>query len=425
MKIETVCRYILLSLVFLAAMNLFAKFFYFVFAAMLLVVILRCKNFIFNDSALLYIGFGIVAAVYNFQNGILAMLRCAAYVMFYLVAYNEVYAVSYGNNDITKKISETEKYGYAMICAVAAGSFFHYFLNYITNLDSSIGRNTEDIWSGEIMSATGQATLACVMVGLAVAMIVAPISKKSRLLGLATIAIILAYNLALAGRTIIVLILAVFAVGFIYFIFTGKIRRKKVRLMLFLLLIFVIVSTAFNTNVGGIKDAWLESNLYDRFFVDANIGITETGRTDSKLNFIINAYKYPLGGLHMREEYGYAHDLLLDGYDEYGMVGLLLLVLMIVNSLIKLYKFCKYTTYGTECKTAVVCVYTAIYLQFFVEPILAGMQWLFVCYCLINGCISAMNKRYYETKKESALHEDTADKHIVRQRQYGKNSLRN
>ena len=41
----------------------------------------------------------------------------------------------------------------------------------------------------------------------------------------------------------------------------------------------------------------------------------------------------------------------------------------------------------------------AILLEFLMEPILAGMQWLFACYCLINGCVVGMHMSYRRFKK--------------------------
>lgn len=93
----------------------------------------------------------------------------------------------------------------------------------------------------------------------------------------------------------------------------------------------------------------------------------------------------------MRSQYGYAHDLLLDGYDEYGILGLLMLLGILASGVRALYRLMIRTDYAKETKLAFLCVNCAVWLVFYVEPILPGMQWLFACYALMNGIMDAMN----------------------------------
>ena len=93
----------------------------------------------------------------------------------------------------------------------------------------------------------------------------------------------------------------------------------------------------------------------------------------------------------MRSQYGYAHDLLLDGYDEYGILGILMLLGILASGVRAWYRLMIRTEYAKETKLAFRGVNRAVWLFFYVEPILPGMQWLFACYALINGIMDAMN----------------------------------
>ena len=115
----------------------------------------------------------------------------------------------------------------------------------------------------------------------------------------------------------------------------------------------------------------------------------------------MDGIKYPFGGLNMRRKYGYAHDLLLDGYDEYGLLALILMIVILVAGIVQLYKVLRCDTISKELKLTLLLIYVAVLLEFTVEPILEGMPWLFSCYCLINGCMSSLNWSCYRQGKRS------------------------
>ena len=393
-KLDTkkIITYLTLILFAFMAMNFKAKFFYFAFIAVLLFFIFQLKIKI-DKIWYLYLALSILTCFYNVDNGVLAMIRCFSYVLIYLLGFNILSTPNESALTIEENKLNKQKQFYYIILALALGSFLHFGLNYVTNISADMDRNTIDIWSGEVMSATGQAALACVMIGFSVALIIKPFKPIYRILGLLIATSILIYNLVLAGRTIFVIYLIVFLVATIYYAVTTKkisLLIKSVLGLLFVGLVFVIL---YNYNVFGLKNAILDSNFYERFFGRDSMGMTETGRTDAKINYLINFLNYPFGGLNLRAEYGYAHDLLFDAYDEYGLLCLILLIAILICGIKELITYLKNNDNNLTCKICVLCVYVAILLEFCIEPIFAGMQWLFVSFCLINGCLSALNKK--------------------------------
>ena len=105
----------------------------------------------------LYLALSILTCFYNVDNGVLAMIRCFSYVLIYLLGFN----ILSTPNESALTIEETKinihKQFYYIILALALGSFLHFGLNYVTNISADMDRNTIDIWSGEVMAATGQA----------------------------------------------------------------------------------------------------------------------------------------------------------------------------------------------------------------------------------------------------------------------------
>lgn len=402
MKIEVdkIKNVIVFALLFLAAMNFYAKFFYLAFASLVFLAFFQRKLLI-SPVTFVYLGLGVVMSVYNHSEGVMSMIKCFAYVALYIVGYNMTIMKTTGTPNVICYDTETsERQGYALLFVVAGGSFAHYVVNFIFNYSTNMGRNTNDIWTGEVMAATGQAAMACLMLGLAVAMVFAPPKKIYRIFGIVSIALILAYNLVLAGRTMLVMLVVLIAVAIIYVrkVFTSSVEKFK--LIVGFSIGILIVAVIFAFNIGNVRDFVLSSNFFGRFGNSVETLTTDAARANRKILYIRNGYKYPLGGLNMRNQFGYAHDLLLDGYDEYGVIGLLLLILILAFGLRELYKLIRYTNYSVQFKLALLCVYIAALLEFCIEPILAGMPWLFVCFCLINGSITGMNVNYFQNKTE-------------------------
>lgn len=385
-KIRNILVY---AMLFLAAMNFRANFFYFAFGAFLVYILME-NRFYIDNSAFVYLALGIVMALYNADEGLLSMIRCFAPFCLYLVGLNMI-----TNN---KDLRRVERKGYGLLVAICLGSFTHYVVNYLYNFDSQLGRNTNDIWTGTTMAATGQVALACLMMGLAVAMLYLPRKNWHRLAAIGAMALILLYNMILATRTAIVSLAILLVVGLFY----PKKGAPDRRLKQFLAFggILGAVIAVFALDIGGVSGLIGESNLLSRMekMVDGSV-ISDGLRLQHKLPYLSEMLDHPFGGLHMREKYGYAHDLLLDGYDEYGVFGFGLLTAVLLMGIRQGWRLLRRTDYSQEYKLALLLVYMAVLLEFLVEPILSGMAWLFACFSLINGSVAGMNRQWQRLGK--------------------------
>ena len=314
-EVKKIEYFLIVVFLFLAAMNFQAKFFYFVFAAFLVLILLERKLKV-NMNLIPYVLLGLVMSLYNADEGVLSMLRCFAYALCYIIGSNLIINNSEERLNSADNIECMHKTGQTVLSAVCWGSFVHFMLNFIINQGFLLGRNTNDIWTGVRLSATIQAAMACLMTGLAVSMVICPRKKFSRFIGVIALVCIMAYNLILAGRTLLFMMLFVFILGLIYFLTTTKNQTQKNNTLILVAIAIVAIILAFAFNVGGIQDYVFESNLFSRLdkIDDDMIGGERTRR---KILFLQNMWRHPFGGLHMRGRFGYAHDLLLDAYDEY------------------------------------------------------------------------------------------------------------
>lgn len=241
------------------------------------------------------------------------------------------------------------------------------------------------------MAATGQAALACLMLGFSVSAVFLPPRKALFWIGIFCMLCILLYNLVLACRTIIIILLILLIVGICYKQRILSSINKKLSFWSKIIIVLAFITIIFLLDVGNIQKLLLNSNLGSRFNHSARFLLDNTARRNNKILYIENAFQHPFGGLHMQQRFGYAHDLLLDAYDEYGIGGLVLLLAVLFSGIKSLLKLIRKTTCEHELKLAILCIYIAILLEFCVEPVLTGMPWLFPCYCLINGCMSGLN----------------------------------
>lgn len=389
-KIDTLTKSVLFLLIFLAAMNFQAKFFYYVFGAFLF-MFLFLRKISLDISTLVYVLLGFLMAVYNIDEGLMSAVRCFAPICFYLVGVNLVTHLS-GWDGSEKSILMVQSTGYFLLGIIAWGSFVHFTINYIYNIGQSIGRNTNDIWTGTSMAATGQIALVIVMAGFAVAALLLPVKWQNRWMAVGTIIVMLVYNLVLASRALLVILIVLLVVGIIYLCKQKSIKWLTLGNIFKIFSIFIFIALIYVLNLGEIQTYIKGANLFQRFNNNPGNFFNNEARNNAKFMYISHMLEYPFGGLHMRASYGYAHDLILDGYDEYGIVGAILLIVVIISGLINLIKIIRISLYAPWLKLTLLLVNIAILFEFMIEPILEGMPWLFACYCLINGCMSGMNQ---------------------------------
>lgn len=381
--IITLTHFVLLF-IFAAAMDVINRYYYFIFIAAGFFC-LNPKRKIYVDSIPLSM-LGILAVSWvlfspSTTTSIFAPLKPFTYALCYILG------MSLMNDD--KEYSENKtsyKLFYFTAFVVAFGSMVHYLLNWLLNMDAD-DRYTIDFWTRRILAATGQAALACLPLALAIACIFSKNNKYIKLSAIATLVLVFIYNLILSGRTLIIISLIAAGVAFLHQFASEK--NTRFRIFLILLVVIIAILFMYQIDLFGVRTFVEESPFYDRFFSeDSAIELEEDGRMDMKIYHLQNMGRFLFGGAHIREEIGYAHDIFLDTYDEAGIFAFIAIIIYMLATVSHLVKFLKDKSIPFSARQIVLCIYVVLYIEFFVEPILQGMPWLFATFCLIDGYVS-------------------------------------
>ena len=376
--------YITLLFLGLAAMNLIGRYYYFTYIALIFFCLKPNRKFkvdIVPVILLFLVGLSWVLFSPATSLSIFGLIKPFTYVLCYIIG-----ASMLDDDDDYGKDETPLKLFYITVATVSAGSMVHYLLNWIINIGAQ-DRNTIDIWTNEVMAATGQAALACLPLGLAVACLFVKTDKKIKIASIVTVVLVLGYNLILSGRTLIIMCLILFAVGFLHNLAMQK--KGRWRLILIIVAVIVFIIYAYRANLFNIRTYIEQSPVYERFFLeDSNQGIDEDSRMRKKLYHLENMDRYIFGGAHIRQEIGHAHDILLDTYDESGVFALVGMIGYLLVSIVHLVKCLTNKSLPFEFRNIILCVYVTVYIEFMVEPILQGMPWLFATFCLIDGYVS-------------------------------------
>lgn len=379
--------YFVLFCVCLATMNVINRYYVFMYIALGLFVLLKPRRKFYLDILPILLLFVLAISWVIFSPdstiSIFGVVKPFTYVLCYIMGSSLI------KDDNEYSLDSTPyKLFYKTVFVVALGSFIHYLLNWISNF-GSLSRNTTDIWSGEAMAATGQASLACLSLALAIACLFSKNKVSIKIVSIITIVLVLVYNLVLSGRTLLLLTLVILAIAFLHKV----IRQKKGRLKTIVIvsLVIILLLSAYLFNVFGIKTYIEESPLFDRFFSeDSNMDLDEDDRMNRKMYYLSNFDKHLFGGVHFRHEVGFSHDLYLDTYDEAGVFAFIAVVAYVILTVWHLIKCVRDKSLPFAFRQIVLCVYVAIYIEFFIEPILQGMPWLFASFCLIDGYVAGV-----------------------------------
>ena len=176
------------------------------------------------------------------------------------------------------------------------------------------------------------------------------------------------------------------AVAFLHRLSTRK--KGKMRLIAIVLAVVLLVLFAYELNLFNVRTYIEQSPFYERFFTSTSVEeINSDSRLEKKLYYLENMDKFWFGGGNLRLEVDYAHDIILDTYDEAGIFAFLAMIGYLVLSAFRLLRCITDKALPFELRNTILCVYVIVYLEFMVEPILLGMPWLFATFCLIDGYV--------------------------------------
>ncbi len=372
---------LILCLMFLASMNFFGKYFYFVFVSFG-ILLLTNKKIKINAMALPLILLSICYVLFlpDARSSVMLILKQFAYPMCFFLGFN--FMKSESDDRIT--VESSEKSIRNIVLVVALGSFAHFLLNMFFNI-GSLNRNTIDVWSGSIFSATNQALLGVLILALCWTAIFIQKQILWKIVACIGCVLVLSYNLILSGRMLLILCVLFFVECFIFTMNYSR-NQQKMKMVLAIFALVGAVYMLFSFNVGGIRDKILGSNLVLRFQTQA---FMEDSRFALKWEYITRMLLHPFGGGEIKAVVGYyAHDIFLDTYNDVGIIGFLFFLVFIGAAITQWILVLRNDLFSPAFRLMLLCVYSAMFFVFFYEPILSGAQWLFCSFCFFQGLLS-------------------------------------
>lgn len=288
-----------------------------------------------------------------------------------------------------------EKRANTLFALMAMGFLIHLLLNIYINWGLvTTNRNTLDFWSKEIRAATGQAGLACVPLAYFTAELIKKKKLKEKVLAILALAAMLYYNLTLGSRTMVAILLVQLVIVYVHSLLHRNRTKRKRNGWISIVVLVIVAWLLYQFNIWNIQELIDDSTLFRRLSDSHEEGISTNSRWANKLEYLKYMPRYLFGGSHIHAHVGaYAHDVLLDTYDEVGLLGLVAVIALLWDGAGKLILLFHCKGLHSDTKITVLCIYCTILIVFAVEPILAGMPWLLMTYCFMNGIITGLVKR--------------------------------
>lgn len=276
---------------------------------------------------------------------------------------------------------------------LAMGMAFHGLVNYYYNTVNGVSMSAVtkmDVWSGEGFAATGQAALFTPFLSLCTWLFFA---KQKRWVKIGSIILFfcsLMYSIQLGSRTF--LLLTVLSVVLAVLFYAQK-RGKGMRILLAVLIVAGVFAIMYFTDAFGLRTYIQGSYLFRRMAKEKSFyDLSGNGRFASKKKYLENAFLYPWGGNHLREEIAgsYAHDLWLDIMDEAGIITALAILVYTLMALYRILILARNKKVPPDERVALYSYAIIIYAQFFVEPIWQGSPMLLLFFIFVDGMLSKL-----------------------------------
>lgn len=292
-------------------------------------------------------------------------------------------------------LKSSNKFIFKTVMAIVFGNFIHGLLNMIMYFrlygftSSVIGaRALPDIWTGKVLTATLQGTYYTMIASLLFYSIVLVINKKSKVLALVillSIGFSLLATFVMGNRTLIAIMLITFLSNFLLYSALNKKSPKYItKNIAYIAILALGIYVIYTKNIFSIREFVEGSTWYMR----SNIMVAnEDPRLALYQRAISQMFDFPLGGYKMNLGLSYAHNLWLDVLYATGLIPFFFLIIYTFQSIKNLIRLIKQKNTDVEFKIFIFSIYTGFFLNFMVEPILEGVPYMFLSFCIINGMI--------------------------------------
>lgn len=383
---------ILYILLFLSCLNIYEKG-SFLFLVLILYVIIFLKLKISVDKVntflcLLLVSVSVVVSVYFYDLN--AVIKCFNYGGAYIIAIT-IFNYAKNKEVVIKRLM------FSIFSGFATQIMLVYLVNLYKGQPST--RTLYAIWNDGLISVTLIALLSSVIIGYSFYAIVCNKNKVQKVYTIVALVIVFFMNIMTATRTPFILLILVCFLLFVFYTRNSSISTKK-KFWMCVLCVTVFAVLCYINDWFGIKTFLLKSALFERMGEE---GI-KTTRIDIAQEFIARMWQYPFGGSFGRKEIGkYAHNILLEIYDLYGIVPFIVTSIFYIQAIKNIFYIAKKGIYRSV-NFLLIGLYLSSMIQMFLEPVIEGFPILFYVFLFIHGisnCYINFSKgnRYYENSR--------------------------
>ncbi len=334
----------------------------------------------------------ICALVSLFYFGTNATVKCINYCGAYIIGYS-IISKAYNKVKLIKNCLFSIFAGYS--CQI----IFVFIYNIYKGQPST--RTLYAVWNDGLISVTLIALLSSVVIGYSFYAFFCSKNIVLIIYSFITLIITAMINILTATRTPFLL----FAIVYLFLIlafFKNVHLSVKIKFAFVLLGIAIIAIICYQHDWFGIKTFWLNSALFERFGEEG----VQTGRIEIAKQFISYMLQYPFGGGFARQEiHNYAHNILLEIYDMYGVIPFFITLVIYIEAIRNIILVVKKGK-DVSCNHLLAGLYIAIIIQMFLEPVIEGFPILFYTFLFIHGIC---NSYIRFSREDKLVNEDIRD----------------
>lgn len=303
------------------------------------------------------------------------VIKCVNYLLPFIIGFNLII----NSKDYKQTIIQIF---FAVFLGFSLNIIIVYFYNLGIKRESV--RTLYSFWTKEPIAVTCVGLFSSVVIGYAAYAIIGRARWIIKILSITSLVFGLILAIDTATRTPLVLSILVFVIMNYIYIKSNR-GRAALRFIFILGLFFLFIYMAYSFDLLGIKTFFESSNIFKRLEDEG----LETSRWEISLEHFRLMPKYLWGGGNITNETSeFAHNVLQDAYDNFGVLFAFPFLFIIIHWVYNLIKI-SCIKGKTSVDYLLVSVQLAIMIQFCVEPVVTGYPVILWCMFLFDGISTA------------------------------------
>lgn len=259
---------------------------------------------------------------------------------------------------------------------------------------NSFSRDFYVIWNGNYGNPTHYETISCLPLGYGVYHLIDNKGRKSRLLDILILTIIIIANAMMSNRATFVCVLLFLGVS-VFVNNVGKSFSRSTRVTLEVVALLLILYSIWTNNIFGVQELTRNIPVIQRVN-QLNLHGYEDPRIDRQIYIITHFFDHTTGGGYFNNVIGECHNVWLDVYDYAGFIPFVLFGILTIDVVFCLFKLLR----SNKCKEIVITI-ASIFVAFSFEPVIRSVPNLFILYFLIIGMTRYLSRCMYRKERNS------------------------